>query len=101
MENRTTLAFEEKMSAISLMSEAEITNMIDDIKAICRNFCGECPSYTATDETELAFCARGTAEKVCEELGCMCGACPVSDRLSLRWNYYCMKGSGEKQAGIS
>ncbi|MFH1472335.1 MAG: hypothetical protein ABIF85_05525 [Nanoarchaeota archaeon] len=29
----------------------------------------------------------------------MCPACPVQDKLHLRWVYYCTRGSGAEQAG--
>lgn len=31
---------------------------------------------------------------------CICPGCPVQKSLALRWDYYCLKGSGREQAGI-
>lgn len=93
--------FEEKMAAMGDMSEEETAQMIEDIKGTCKNFCGECPTYTGTNETELAFCAQGRSKIISEEKGCLCPGCPISRKLNMRWDYYCRNGSGMEQAGIA
>jgi hypothetical protein len=93
--------FAEKMAAMGNMSEEEIARIMEEIKDVCQHYCNGCPSYDDTGETELAFCTTGKSDKVNEELGCMCTSCPVTEKLSLEWDYYCMKGSGRDQAGMS
>lgn len=89
--------YEDKLAS---MSEDEMAKMLEDSKSTCRNFCPECPSYTGTGETELAFCTQGRSKIITEEKGCLCPGCPISRKLSMRWDYYCQKGSGMEQAGI-
>ncbi len=92
--------FEEIMEGMMKLSEAERSAKMGEAARICRDFCGECPSYTGTGETALLFCANGKSEKIKEEKGCLCGGCPVQKNMALRWNYYCTKGSGREQAGM-
>jgi hypothetical protein len=42
----------------------------------------------------------GKSDKITEENGCMCRGCPVTEKMSLEWDYYCIKGSGSEQAGL-
>lgn len=93
-------SFREKMAAMGNMSDEEMGRMVEEIKAVCQNYCGECPSYTGTGETELAFCALGKSDRISEERGCMCSSCPVTAKMSLEWDYYCIKGSGREQDGL-
>lgn len=92
--------FEEKMAAMSGLSEAEAAPMIEDIKHTCKNLCGECPTHIGTGETELAFCVRGRSAIIKDEKGCLCPGCPIARKLSLRWDYFCTLGSGREQAGL-
>jgi hypothetical protein len=96
-----TESFEEKMAAMAGMSEEEINRTLEDVKHTCRNFCGECPTHTSTEETKLAFCLQGGSEIIKDEKGCLCPGCPVTRKLSLRWDYFCTNGSGREQAGIN
>ncbi len=80
------------------MSEEERTQAIEKIKEVCKTFCGECPSYKGTGETELAFCALGKSNAIKEEKGCLCPSCPITGQMSLRWNYYCTRGAGKEQS---
>lgn len=90
--------FEEKMEAMKGLSEEEMAKKIQEVKEICKSFCGECPTYTGTGETELGFCAIGKSKIIKEEKGCLCPSCPVTSMMSLRWEYYCTRGSGREQA---
>jgi len=85
------VTFEDK---IKNLTEEEIT----DIKKVCKDYCGECPTHAGTGEKELAFCINGKSKIIKEENGCLCSACPINERLLLRWQYYCMKGSGKEQS---
>ena len=62
-------------------------------KDICKEYCGKCPSYEGTVETDLIFCAMGKSDKITEEKGCICGKCPITEEMGLRWSYYCTRGS--------
>jgi hypothetical protein len=68
---------------------------------MCRNYCGKCPSHVGTGEESLAFCMMGKSSVITEKKGCLCGQCPISKSMSLRWGYYCTEGSaiGLSQAG--
>ncbi|MFH0860266.1 MAG: DUF2769 domain-containing protein [Candidatus Altiarchaeota archaeon] len=90
--------FEEKMEQMAELSDEEVAERIEELKDVCKSYCGECPSYTGTDETELGFCAIGRSENITEEKGCLCGSCPITEKMSLRWSYYCTRGAGREQA---
>jgi len=92
------MTFELTMGAMGKMSPDEINARLADLTKIC--FCGKCPSYKGTGETRLLFCVTEKSTLIQKEKGCMCPACPVTEKLGLRWLYYCMKGSGKEQAGL-
>ncbi len=93
--------FEEKVAGMKDMSEEEMNKVIAETKEVCKDYCSVCPSYTGMGETELAFCALGKSESISEENGCLCGSCPITEKMSLRWGYYCTRGSGREQADIT
>jgi len=92
------MTFELNMEAMSKMSLDEINARIAELTKIC--ICGKCPSYKGTRETRLLFCTTGKSALIQKEKGCMCPGCPVTEKMGLRWLYYCMKGSGKEQAGL-
>jgi hypothetical protein len=92
--------FEEKMADWGNMSQEERDGMIEDIQSMCANFCGECPSYTGTGEHKLGFCVQGKSDVIEKDKGCLCPGCPITGKLSLRWDHFCLNGSSFEQAGI-
>lgn len=92
--------FEEKMKDMANMTDEEVNEMIAQTKEVCKSFCGECPSYIGTGETDFGFCSTGKSENITNEKGCLCGSCPITEKMSLRWGYYCTRGSGKEQAGL-
>ena len=90
--------FEEAMQAMKNMSPKERDAMIKDTDKIC--MCARCPSHIGTGEKMLTFCARGKSKIIKAENGCICPACPVQNKLHLRWVYYCTRGSGAEQSGM-
>jgi hypothetical protein len=75
--------------------------MIREIKEVCEHYCQDCPTHDETGETELAFCAigRSATRSPTNRVACA-GGCPVTERMSLEWDCYCIKGSGSEQAGM-
>ena len=51
----------------------------------------------ASMDANKKICATGKSDKISEEKGCLCGGCPVTSKMGLRWNYYCTRGSGREQ----
>lgn len=95
-----TETFQEKMAAMAGLSREEMSKRIESMKEICKSYCGECPSYTGTGESKLVFCALGKSSVIGDEKGCLCPSCPITEMMSLRWKFYCTRGSGREQAGI-
>ncbi len=89
--------FEDMVEMMAGMSEEEMKAKIQESAKICADYCGKCPTYAGTGETDLVFCAKGKSDKISEEKGCLCPGCPVSENMGLRWDYYCTKGSGREQ----
>jgi len=90
--------FEQKMGALKKQSPEDYSKRISEINKTCKEYCGGCPSYVGTGEKDLVFCITGKSKTIKEENGCLCAACPVSGDLSLKWEYYCTRGSGTQQA---
>lgn len=60
--------------------------------------CATCPSYTkeCAEQKLGGFCLTGKTECIKEEKGCVCGDCPVTAKMALKWGYYCTKGSARE-----
>ncbi|MHA1187072.1 MAG: DUF2769 domain-containing protein [Candidatus Heimdallarchaeota archaeon] len=86
-------AYEEKIKIMSGMTEKEISDGLEQVKFMCKDYCGKCPSYQGTGETDLGFCSIGKSSKIKEKKGCLCKQCPIYKMMSLRWEYYCTDGS--------
>jgi hypothetical protein len=89
------VTFEQAMEMMSQMSEQERKAAVEELTDLC--ICSTCPTYVGTGETELLFCIVGTSDVISEDKGCPCPACPVTPRIGLRWNDYCLKGSGQQR----
>jgi hypothetical protein len=90
--------FEQNMEAMSKLSPAQMQAQIKELDKIC--VCGKCPTYAGTGEKKLTFCAIGKSTVIKKDNGCLCPTCPVQKNLSLRWDRYCLKGSGKQQSGM-
>jgi len=92
-EDFKSLPYEEKIKIMAGMTEKEINDGIEQLKYICKDYCGKCPSYQGTGETNLAFCSIGKSALIKEKKGCLCKQCPVTKMMSLRWDFYCTDGN--------
>jgi hypothetical protein len=90
--------FEDRMKKMAGMPKEDTAEMIDDVKNVCRDYCGNCPSYFGTGEKELGFCITAKSKAIKNEAGCLCSGCPISEKMSYRWEYYCTRGSGREQS---
>lgn len=90
--------FEEMMEKMENMAQEEMQKQIQEVKKVCKDYCGKCPTYKGTGETEFGFCATGKADKITEEKKCLCAQCPITEKMGLRWEFYCTRGSGQEQA---
>jgi hypothetical protein len=88
--------FEQNWEAMSKLSPAEMQSQIKELDKIC--VCGKCPTYVGTGEKKLTFCAIGKSAVIKKDKGCLCPTCPVQKNLALRWDRYCLKGSGMQQS---
>ncbi len=96
MPEKNQKTFEQMMKEMNKMSQDEVAAKIKELDRKC--ICGMCPTYMGTGEKKLTFCAIGKSTVVKKENGCICPGCPVQMELALRWDYYCIKGSGKEQA---
>ena len=93
-ENYKTASFEEKMKMIySKMSEKQKKDSREQVIYMCKDYCGKCPSYEGAGEESLAFCMEGKSSVITAKRACLCGECPISRTMSLRWGHYCTDGS--------
>ncbi|NVM31378.1 MAG: DUF2769 domain-containing protein [Candidatus Helarchaeota archaeon] len=93
-ENYKTASFEEKMKMIySKMSEKQKKDSREQVIYMCKDYCGKCPSYEGTGEESLAFCMEGKSSVITAKKACLCGECPISRTMSLRWGHYCTDDS--------
>lgn len=87
-----TATFEEKFKMLAVMSDADRERASENVLYICKDYCGKCPTNHGTGETTLAFCALGKSTAIQEQKGCLCGQCPITKTMTLRWDYYCTQG---------
>jgi hypothetical protein len=91
-ERWATASFEEKYKVMmASMTEADQNRSAEQVAYICK--CRTCPTYTESGETHLAFCNQGKSAAIREQKGCLCSTCPMTKTMSLRWDYYCTRGS--------
>jgi hypothetical protein len=86
--------FEQFLQTLSLMTEEELTKATEADKAVC--VCPNCPSYNecAKENGELLYCILGKSPRcITEEVGCICPACQVWDKMDLTNEYFCTKGT--------
>jgi hypothetical protein len=60
--------------------------------------CAKCPSWTeeCTKKGEKGgYCVIGKTECITKETGCTCPECPVTEKMGLKWGYYCTRGSAK------
>lgn len=57
--------------------------------------CKKCPSYVECGE-KAGFCLVGKSSCIEEKKGCICGDCPVTKKMGLKWGYYCTNGSAKQ-----
>ncbi len=63
--------------------------------------CSKCPSWVDCGEKGgFCFPAIGKSGCITEEKGCICGGCPVTEKMGLKHAYYCTKGSEAEQSGM-
>jgi hypothetical protein len=60
--------------------------------------CSNCPSWIECNE-EGGFCVASIGKSKCiiHENGCICGGCPVYEKMKLSHMYYCIRGSEKDQ----
>ncbi len=90
--------FEQNMEAMSKLTPAQMQAQIKELDKIC--VCVKCPTYMGTGEKKLTFCAIGKSAIIKKDKGCLCLGCPVQEIMALRWDRYCLKGSGKEQSGM-
>ncbi|MBP2146931.1 hypothetical protein J2129_002385 [Methanofollis sp. W23] len=62
--------------------------------------CTECPSFEdCGEEGGYCFPSIGMSACITAEKGCICGGCPVYEKMGLEHIYYCSRGSEKDQAG--
>jgi hypothetical protein len=88
------------LQSLSQMTEQEQTKANEAKKALCA--CPNCPTYNncAQEKGELLYCIEGRSPTcITEELGCICPACPVWEKMDLKNEYFCTKGTEREQRG--
>ncbi len=90
--------FEQNMAELSKLTPAQLAAKIKELDKIC--VCVKCPTYMGTGEKKLTFCAIGKSTIIKKDKGCLCPTCPVQKMMALRWDRYCMKGSGKELSGM-
>lgn len=80
------------------MSAEEIEKKKAMVLELC--ICSTCPSWVECGE-KGGFCFHTIGKSSCikEEKGCICGGCPVFEKMSLANIYFCTKGSEKEQSG--
>jgi hypothetical protein len=89
------VTFEQTLEMMALMSPEEREAYLAELTGMC--LCEACPTYEGTGETVLLFCVHGKSDIITEDKGCPCRKCPVTEKMGLRWNDYCLKGSGQER----
>jgi len=90
--------FETMMQMMSKMTESERMSAIKENKKLC--VCPDCPTYNdcAQENNEVMYCALGaSATCITKKAGCICPACPLTEKMGLTNDYFCIKGTESQQ----
>lgn len=99
IETWTKDSFEAKYKALMAgMSEADMKKSAVQVLHLCR--CNKCPTNTEVGEITAVYCTLGRAHRGLERKGCLCSDCAITRTMSLRWDYYCTKGSAVELSGL-
>ena len=61
--------------------------------------CTSCPSWVeGGNRGRCCLPDPGRSRRAIKELGCICGGCPVTEKLGLKYDYFCTRGSEAEQA---
>jgi hypothetical protein len=73
--------------------------VVDTAENAAKCVCGRCPTFVQSDcpeeKTEALYCARQKTACELQEMGCICGVCPVHSENQLTSEYFCTKGAAE------
>ncbi len=90
--------FEMLMQKMREMPPEEQVKMVESNRAAC--ICPGCPTYTscAKNADERLFCSTGKSFMcISEEKSCLCPTCPVHEKMGLKYQFYCIRGSEKAQ----
>lgn len=93
--------FEEAMQMMAKMSNEERRKAIEMNKSLC--ICGGCPSYNecAKEKGEALYCSLGSSLICIKEASvCICTRCPLTSKMGLKNQYFCVEGSEKEQRGM-
>ena len=80
--------------------KSDIVPMTPANIAICRVFCGSCPSHKDCGEKEFLFCSAGAGKnkRDIEPKGCNCALCPTWwENKLFHQKYFCVDGGAVKR----
>ncbi|MGC9514911.1 DUF2769 domain-containing protein [Methanocrinis sp.] len=78
------------------MDRAEMEKRKQMVLDMCT--CKSCPSFVECgEEGGFCFVTIGKSGCISEEKGCICGGCPVYEKMELSKMYYCLRGSEKEQ----
>ena len=81
------------------MSPEEMKQKKEMVLSMC--ICPNCPSWVECGEKGgFCFPAIGKSSCIKDENGCICGGCPVTEKMGLKHIYFCTKGSEKEQSGM-
>ena len=93
--------FEQVMQMMSQMTDEERMKAIEANKNLC--ICPDCPTYNecAQEKGEIFYCAMGKSPTcITKGLGCICPACPITEKMGLTHDYFCTNGTEKEQRGM-
>jgi hypothetical protein len=92
-------SFEAKYRAMMAgMSESDIKRSAEQVLYLCQ--CHKCPTNEKTGEMNAVYCSLGKSLIVTEQRGCQCLNCAITKTMSLRWDYYCIRGSAAELSDL-
>ncbi|MEM2142384.1 MAG: DUF2769 domain-containing protein [Candidatus Thorarchaeota archaeon] len=93
-------SFEAKYRALMAgMSEADMKRSAAEVLHFCK--CPRCPTNRAAEGDQAVYCTLGRRTMTPEREGCLCSTCAITKTMSLRWDYYCLRGSAVELSDLS
>jgi len=81
------------------MLQTKMKNKMGEKDVMKECLCETCPTYAdcKTGKKEKGFCIKSKSKCISKDKGCLCGACPVKQKMGFKHYIFCILGNEKQQ----